>query len=98
MCTAPTHARTQVKWAYLVVDEGHRLKNRHSRSLDVMKDLRTRRKLVLTGTPLQNHVSELWSILHFLEPHKFPDHHAFDERFGALSSGGGTVQQVCARA
>ena len=63
-----------VKWAYLIVDEGHRLKNRHSRSLDVMKTMRARRKLVLTGTPLQNHVSELWSILSFLEPAKVGGH------------------------
>ena len=84
----------KIRWEHLIVDEGHRLKNRHSQSLNVMKDLRCRRKLVLTGTPLQNHVSELWSILFFLEPEKFADHQEFNERFGSLSSGGGTVAQV----
>jgi len=73
-----------VRWQYLIVDEGHRLKNRHSRSLEVMSALRAKRKLVLTGTPLQNHVAELWSILSFLDSNKFNDVDAFLERFGKL--------------
>jgi SNF2 family DNA or RNA helicase len=84
----------RIRWAYLVVDEGHRLKNRHSRVLEELHEVRTRRKLVLTGTPLQNHVGELWSILHFLAPRKFDDADEFLDAFGALSTGGGTVQQV----
>ena len=84
----------RIRWAYLVVDEGHRLKNRHSRVLEELQEVRTRRKLVLTGTPLQNHVGELWSILHFLAPRKFDDADDFLDAFGALSTGGGTVQQV----
>jgi chromodomain-helicase-DNA-binding protein 7 len=83
-----------VRWQYLIVDEGHRLKNRHSRSLEVMSALRAKRKLVLTGTPLQNHVAELWSILSFLDGHKFNDVDAFLERFGKLSTGGGTSDHV----
>ena len=59
-----------------------------------MRELRARRRLVLTGTPLQNHISELWSILHFLDASKFDDLDDFLERYGALSAGNGTVGQV----
>ena len=49
--------------------------------------MRARRRLVLTGTPLQNHVAELWSILNFLQPNKFDDESSFLDAFGALSIG-----------
>ena len=94
MIVAQPEPLARVKWAHLIVDEGHRLKNRHSRVLDELREFRTRRKLVLTGTPLQNHVAELWAILNFLEPRKFGDRDGFLEAFGALSTGGGTVGQV----
>lgn len=85
---------TKIKWTYLIVDEGHKLKNRHSKLVEAMRELRARRRLVLTGTPLQNHVSELWSILNFLDPKKFDDLDAFLADYGALSAGTGTVEQV----
>jgi len=84
----------KIKWTYLIVDEGHKLKNRNSKIVEAMRELRARRRLVLTGTPLQNHVSELWSILNFLDRKKFSDLDAFLDDFGALSSGNGTVEQV----
>jgi chromodomain-helicase-DNA-binding protein 7 len=85
---------TKIKWTYLIVDEGHKLKNRHSKLVEAMRELRARRRLVLTGTPLQNHVSELWSILNFLDPKKFDDLDGFLADYGALSAGTGTVEQV----
>jgi SNF2 family DNA or RNA helicase len=93
----PTSSPSRSYPIWQVVDEGHRLKNRNSRALDELRLLRARRKLVLTGTPLQNHVTELWTILNFLEPRKFDDLDIFLDQYGALSSGGGTVQQVRAR-
>ena len=59
-----------------------------------MGAIRAKHKLVLSGTPLQNHVSELWSILNFLEPKKFDSVAAFLRKYGALSEGAGTVAQV----
>ncbi len=53
MVIAQPEPLRRVRWAYLVVDEGHRLKNRHSRVLEELHEMRCRRKLVLTGTPLQ---------------------------------------------
>jgi ATP-dependent DNA helicase len=48
------------KWKYIVVDEGHRLKNMNCRLLRELRTIPTANKLLLTGTPLQNNLSELW--------------------------------------
>lgn len=61
----------RIEWAYLAVDEGHRLKNNESALYEVLLNLNVRDKLLLTGTPLQNSIKELWSLLHFLMPVKF---------------------------
>ena len=56
---------------YLVVDEGHRLKNFDCKLIRELKFIPTANKLLLTGTPLQNSLPELWSLLHFLLPDVF---------------------------
>ena len=60
-----------VQWTYLVVDEGHRLKNMNCKLLACLKQLRVGNKLLLTGTPLQNNLQELWTLLHFVQPETF---------------------------
>ncbi len=62
--------RAQVKWNYLVVDEAHRLKNAESALYLELSSWHFRNKLLVTGTPLQNSLKELWALLHFLEPNK----------------------------
>ena len=84
----------KVKWRYLIADEGHRLKNKNSQTLSMMSELKVQRKLVLSGTPLQNHIGELWSILNFLDTSRFNDEQEFLRKFGSLSTGGGTAEQV----
>ena len=66
-------------WKYLVVDEGHRLKNREGKLLKRLQTLQTDNRLLLTGTPLQNNLSELWSLLHFLLPDVFDDLDSFQK-------------------
>lgn len=61
------------QWKYLIVDEGHRIKNLNCRLVRELKMLPTDNKLLLTGTPLQNNLSELWSLLNFLLPEVFDD-------------------------
>ena len=56
---------------YLVVDEGHRLKNFDCKLIRELKFIPSANKLLLTGTPLQNSLPELWSLLHFLLPDVF---------------------------
>jgi SNF2 family DNA or RNA helicase len=66
-----------IKWTYMVVDEGHRLKNKDSKLFVVLtKEYSTHRKLILTGTPLQNNIGELWNLLNFLLPTVCLHHHA----------------------
>ena len=61
----------KLHWKMLVVDEGHRLKNLESRLLSKLKSFPSENRLLLSGTPLQNNLLELWSLLHFLLPDLF---------------------------
>ncbi|KAL7131882.1 hypothetical protein ABFS83_12G034800 [Erythranthe nasuta] len=69
------------KWKYLVVDEGHRLKNSKCKLVKELKWLSVENKLLLTGTPLQNNLAELWSLLNFILPDIFSSHEEFESWF-----------------
>uniref|UniRef100_A0A7N9ALI0 Proliferation-associated SNF2-like protein n=1 Tax=Mastacembelus armatus TaxID=205130 RepID=A0A7N9ALI0_9TELE len=71
----------QFQWKYLIVDEGHRIKNLNCRLVRELKMLPTDNKLLLTGTPLQNNLAELWSLLNFLLPEVFDDLKSFEAWF-----------------
>ena len=73
-------------WDYLIVDEAHRLKNRDAKALSALRELDCPVKLALTGTPLQNHVAELWSMLNFLDPSRFDDLDSFVAAYGDMQS------------
>ncbi len=68
-------------WKYIVVDEGHRLKNLNCKLIKELKSYQTANRLLLTGTPLQNNLSELWSLLNFLLPDIFDDLESFQSWF-----------------
>ncbi|KAL7193086.1 hypothetical protein ACSBR2_024826 [Camellia fascicularis] len=68
-------------WKYMVVDEGHRLKNSKCKLLKELKWLPVENKLLLTGTPLQNNLAELWSLLNFILPDIFSSHEEFESWF-----------------
>ncbi|XP_046406621.1 lymphoid-specific helicase-like [Ischnura elegans] len=73
-----------LKWRYMVVDEGHRLKNFKCRLVSVLKSFNSGCRLLLTGTPLQNNLSELWSLMNFLMPEVFGEKgDAFESLFNA---------------
>ncbi len=58
----------QINWSLVVVDEGQRLKNRKAQALQALRDLHISRRLLLSGTPLQNNTAELWTLMNFVEP------------------------------
>jgi SNF2 family DNA or RNA helicase len=70
-----------VHWRYLVLDEGHRIKNEKTALYERLRVVKAQRKLLLTGTPLQNNLHELWALLHFLHPELFADSQMFDAAF-----------------
>ncbi|KAF7729106.1 swr1 complex component [Apophysomyces ossiformis] len=55
-------------WQYLILDEAHHIKNFRSQRWQVLLNFNSNRRLLLTGTPLQNNLMELWSLLYFLMP------------------------------
>jgi len=63
----------KVDWKYVVMDEAHRIKDRTSKLADAVDRLQSERRLLLTGTPLQNDLAELWSLLNYLLPDVFDD-------------------------
>eukprot|EP00026_Physarum_polycephalum_P000248 Phypoly_transcript_00248.p1 GENE.Phypoly_transcript_00248~~Phypoly_transcript_00248.p1 ORF type:complete len:838 (-),score=136.55 Phypoly_transcript_00248:415-2928(-) len=69
------------KWKYLVVDEAHRLKNFECKLICELRQLDTENRLLLTGTPLQNNLTELWSLLNFILPQIFDDLTSFQKWF-----------------
>uniref|UniRef100_A0A4W4H2H3 DNA helicase n=1 Tax=Electrophorus electricus TaxID=8005 RepID=A0A4W4H2H3_ELEEL len=71
-----------VSWAFIGVDEAHRLKNDDSLLYKTMIDFRSNHRLLITGTPLQNSLKELWSLLHFIMPEKFHSWELFEEEHG----------------
>ncbi|XP_062831977.1 lymphoid-specific helicase [Anolis carolinensis] len=75
-------------WKYLIVDEGHRIKNMNCRLVQELKKFNADNKLLLTGTPLQNNLSELWSLLNFLLPDVFDDLKSFESWFDITSMSG----------
>ncbi|KAG2523493.1 hypothetical protein JM16_002260 [Phytophthora kernoviae] len=79
-----------IHWRYIVIDEAHKLKNREAKLLQVLHGFTWDSCLLMTGTPLQNGVFELWCLLNFIEPDKFPSQQQFYDEFGDLS----TAEQV----
>ncbi|KAJ8969680.1 hypothetical protein NQ314_001642 [Rhamnusium bicolor] len=61
----------EFQWQYIIVDEGHRVKNHESKLSKILRSLDSSNRLLLTGTPLQNNITELWALLNFLLPHIF---------------------------
>jgi SWI/SNF-related matrix-associated actin-dependent regulator of chromatin subfamily A member 5 len=88
---------TKINWKYIIVDEGHRLKNEKSMFSRMVRQLKSENRLILTGTPLQNNLHELWALLNFLLPDLFSSSEDFDTWFDTstvLASGDTLVQRL----
>jgi len=71
----------KIQWRYLVIDEAHRIKNEKSKLSEILREFETKNRLLLTGTPLQNNLHELWALLNFLLPDVFNSSDDFDSWF-----------------
>lgn len=74
-----------IDWSVLVVDEAHRLKSNQSKFFKFLASYNIAYKLLLTGTPLQNNLEELFHLLNFLNKNKFNDMTAFQSEFADVS-------------
>lgn len=70
-----------IQWESMIVDEGHRLKNKDSKLFLQLKLYSTKHRVLLTGTPLQNNLDELFMLMHFLDDGKFQSIEDFQKEF-----------------
>ncbi|KND87214.1 Lymphoid-specific helicase [Tolypocladium ophioglossoides CBS 100239] len=75
------HNLSRVQWEFIIIDEGHRMKNAEAKLFQQLRQFSSATRLLITGTPLQNNLKELWSLLHFLLPNIFTDWEAFESWF-----------------
>uniref|UniRef100_A0A8C1QL28 Chromodomain helicase DNA binding protein 3 n=1 Tax=Cyprinus carpio TaxID=7962 RepID=A0A8C1QL28_CYPCA len=85
LVTIDQNVLKSIDWACLVVDEAHRLKNNQSKFFRRLNDYKIDHKLLLTGTPLQNNLEELFHLLNFLTPNRFNNLEGFLEEFADIS-------------
>ncbi|KAK4769193.1 hypothetical protein SAY86_027343 [Trapa natans] len=81
MINLDTISLKAIEWECMIVDEGHRLKNKDSKLFSSMKQYSSRHRVLLTGTPLQNNLDELFMLMHFLDAGKFGSLEEFQEEF-----------------
>lgn len=70
-----------MKWQYMILDEAQAIKSSQSSRWKNLLSFHCRNRLLLTGTPIQNSMQELWALLHFIMPSLFDSHDEFNEWF-----------------
>lgn len=83
-----------IAWAALIVDEAHRLKNEDSLLYRTLVRFDTNHRMLITGTPLQNSLRELWALLNFIMPEKFDNWEEFDSKYSQVLSDGLRFQDL----
>ena len=73
--------RRKYVWTSIIIDEGHRLKNERSQFSEKLRLITCLSKVILSGTPLQNNLKELWAMLFYLAPDIFQSSKPFEEGF-----------------
>lgn len=86
---------SKYNWVFMIMDEGHRLKNTESKLSQTLQQFyKTRYRLILTGTPLQNNLPELWALLNFVLPKIFNSVKSFDEWFNTPFANTGSNEKM----
>lgn len=78
-----------VNWGYAILDEGHKIRNPDSDISLTCKKLKTHNRIILSGTPIQNNLNELWSLFDFIFPGKLGTLPVFQQQFVQPISMGG---------
>lgn len=96
MCLLEKSALKKLSWQYIMIDEAHRIKNENSSLSQIVRMFECRNRLLITGTPLQNNLHELWALLNFLLPDIFSSHEDFERWFNEEQGGeeGKVVEQL----
>ncbi|KAM0747938.1 hypothetical protein T439DRAFT_305108 [Meredithblackwellia eburnea MCA 4105] len=81
LCLREQSSLKKLAWQYIVIDEAHRIKNVDSMLSQIVRVFDSRARLLITGTPLQNNLHELWALLNFLLPDVFSNVADFDAWF-----------------
>lgn len=84
---------SKINWYYIIVDEAHRLKNENSLFSKNLRQVKSKYRLLLTGTPLQNNLHELWALLNYLMPKIFDSGDDFDAIFEDESKDKGSMME-----
>lgn len=71
MCMREKSTLRKFSWEYIIIDEAHRIKNVNSLLSQIIRTFVSRGRLLITGTPLQNNLQELWALLNFILPDVF---------------------------
>ncbi|KAJ2902193.1 putative ino80-like protein [Zalerion maritima] len=71
----------KMRWQYMILDEAQAIKSSESSRWKCLLGFHCRNRLLLTGTPIQNNMQELWALLHFIMPSLFDSHDEFSEWF-----------------
>ncbi|WFD31513.1 hypothetical protein MSPP1_002551 [Malassezia sp. CBS 17886] len=94
MCLREKTALRRLSWEYIVIDEAHRIKNVDSMLSQIVRAFTSRSRLLITGTPLQNNLMELWSLLNFLLPDVFSSSEDFQAWFQRKGADGAAQDSV----
>ena len=80
-----------INWGYVILDEGHKIRNPNANITLLCKRLRTVHRIILSGTPLQNNLRELWSLFDFVFPGRLGTLPVFESQFADPIRAGGYV-------
>jgi len=71
LCIREKSTLKKFSWEYIIIDEAHRIKNVDSLLSQIIRTFTSRGRMLITGTPLQNNLHELWALLNFILPDVF---------------------------
>lgn len=94
MCLFAQRVFRKVSWSYILIDEAHRLKNENSQLSMIVRLFKFQHRLLLTGTPLQNNIHELWALLNFIVPDVFYDSEKFENYVVAADQSENSIEKL----